>query len=390
MAGPSNAALVWGMAISQTISWGTLFTVFPLFVAPMEAELGWSRATLNGALTAGLLAAGLCAIPAGRWVDRHGGRWLMSIGGWIGALLLLGWAMVDSLWLFFALWIAIGAIHATALSEPAYAVIVANARDARRAIAGVTFITGFCSTIFLPLGSVLIESFGWRQALLALAALQIAPGIITAWVLRGTVGSLTTADATTTSLPLRAALRRRAFWALAVCFCAHTFMATGMSFHLIPLLQDRGLGQAALLLVVGLHGPCQVGSRAVLFTLGKGAGTRVIGSFAMALLPLSMLVLGLAGDALWPLLGFTVLWGVSNGLITIVRASGVAEILGQAGYGQISGAIATASMLPRTAAPLALALLWQWQGGYGQVPWLLAGLGVVALLAFVVAALDRG
>lgn len=386
---PSDIALTLGLAAAQTISWGTLFTLFPLFVAPMEAALGWSRTEINGALTAGLLAAGLAAIPAGRWVDRRGGRALMTLASLAGAALLLAWASVDRLWLFYLVWIAIGVAQAGALAEPAYAVVVANARDARRAITGMTFVTGFTGTIFLPLGGVLIEALGWRGALVVFAAMQILPGLVTAFLLRGTRPGLSGAAGEAASGPLRRALRRRAFWALALCFCVHAFLQTGIVFHLIPLLQERGLPPASVLLVVAMHGPCQVASRAVLFALGKRAGPLPVGLAATALLPLAMLVLAQAGAGLAPLLGFALLWGVANGMMLIIRATGVMEILGAEGYGQISGALATAIVLPRTAAPLAVALIWEGAGGYAPVPWLFAALGVVGVAAFAVAASDR-
>ena len=386
---PSDAALSFWLAVAQTISWGTLFTVFPLFVAPMEAELGWSRTEVNGALTAGLLAAGLAAIPAGRWVDRRGGRGLMTLASLAGAALLLAWAATDRLWLFYLVWVAIGVAQAGALAEPAYAVAVANARDARRAITGMTFITGFTGTVFLPLGGALIEALGWRGALAALAALQVAPGLITAVLLRGTRPGLTGAAAEAPGGPLRRTLRRRAFWALALCFCVHAFLQTGIVFHLIPLLQERGLPPASVLLVVAMHGPCQVASRAALFVLGKRAGPLPVGLAATALLPLAMLALGLAEDRLAALFGFALCWGVGNGMMLIIRATGVAEFLGAEGYGQIAGALATATVLPRTAAPLAVALIWEGAGGYAPVPWLFAALGVAGVAAFAVAASDR-
>ncbi len=40
---------------------------------------------------------------------------------------------------------------------------------------------------------------------------------------------------------------------------------------------------------------------------------------------------------------FAVVYGFGNGMITIVRGAGVAEILGLKGYGQISGAITLAT-----------------------------------------------
>lgn len=99
--------LVWTLAAAQLVSWGALYYSFSLFVVPMETELGWSRTTLNGALSCGLLATSLFAYPVGSWIDRHGGRWLMTLGTALGVLLLVAWSMVESVAAFYAIWIAI-------------------------------------------------------------------------------------------------------------------------------------------------------------------------------------------------------------------------------------------------------------------------------------------
>ena len=70
--------ILWMLSVGQLISWGLIYYTFPLFVVPMEQELGWSRNELFGALSAGLLVAGLCSIPVGAWIDRGHARLLMT------------------------------------------------------------------------------------------------------------------------------------------------------------------------------------------------------------------------------------------------------------------------------------------------------------------------
>lgn len=380
-----DARLIVAIAIGQLIGWGTLFSVFPLFLEPMEAELGWSRPEINAGLTLALLVSGLVAVPVGRLVDRHGGRWVMTIGAWIGAAMLALWALVESLALFWALWLGMGLAQAGALWGPAMAVVVAHARDPVRSIAGITFVTGLTTTVFVPLGALLIGTLGWRGALLALAALQCLPGLLALWLLPRN-GTHAAGDAPPPARPLREVLRGRAFWALALCFAAHAFLGMALGAHAIPLLRERGLPEASVLLLVALHGPLQVAARAVLFGLGKRVGMRNVGRMATVLLPVAMLALGLAPpDFAW-LLPYVLFWAVADGLLTIVRAAGTAEILGREGYGAITGALTAVTVLPRTAAPLAVALLWEGAGGYGPVPWILAAIGALAALGFAVAA----
>lgn len=382
-----DARLIWCIALGQMIGWGTLFSVFPLFLAPMEAELGWSRAEINAGLTLGLLVSGLAAVPVGQVVDRHGGRWMLTLGAWGGAVLLAAWAAVGSLAWFWVLWLGMGLAQAAALWGPAMAVVVAMAREPVRAIAGITFVTGFTGTVFVPLGALLIEELGWRGALLALAAMQVLPGLLTLWLLPAS-GPRRGAGAGS-GFRLRQAVRQRAFLGLAACFAAHAFIATGLAAHAIPLLRERGLPEASVLLVVALHGPFQVAARAVLYALGGRVTMRGVGRLATLLVPLGMLVLALAPAEVGWLVLYALAWAVADGLMTIVRSAGVTEILGRQGYGAITGALSMATVLPRTAAPVLLALLWEEAGGYGPAPWLLAGLGLLGAGAFAMAARAR-
>ena len=176
--------LFWGTAITQLVGWGCLFTPFQLMVAPMEAELGWSRVLISGAFTCGLLISGLVAVPAGRWQDRHGPRGMMTGGALLGAALLVWWSFVSHPIAFVAIWVLLGAAHATCLWGPAMAVVVAEARDVTRSITAITLITGFTGTIFIPLVEALIGLFGWRDALLVLAVIQTGSALLTGYMLR--------------------------------------------------------------------------------------------------------------------------------------------------------------------------------------------------------------
>src|SRR5215831_309577 len=95
------STILWMLSFGQLISWGLVYYTFPLFVGPMGEELGWSRNALFGALSAGLLVAGLCSIPVGAWIDRGHGRALMTGGSLLAAALLAVWSAVHTLPVFY-------------------------------------------------------------------------------------------------------------------------------------------------------------------------------------------------------------------------------------------------------------------------------------------------
>ncbi|MBM3536063.1 MAG: MFS transporter [Alphaproteobacteria bacterium] len=117
---------------------------------------------------------------------------------------------------------------------------------------------------------------------------------------------------------------------------------------------------------------------------------RNLGHVMTPVLPVALLLLlvapnfGFAGLALYAIVS-----GVTNGLIIIVRAVGLAEILGARGFGQISGAMMFIIQMPRTAAPLVFAALWQHFGGYDPVIWILIAATAVGAVAFWIAAAER-
>jgi MFS family permease len=386
--------LVLGLSVATTVSWGILFYAFALFLEPMRADLGWSKAALNGALSIGLLAAGLAAIPVGRAIDHGHARIIMSAGGLFGAALVLAWSQVGSYPVFLAIFVAIGIAQAATLYEPVFAVVTANVRDYKRAIIFISFVGGFASTIFLPLSHVLIETQGWRVALVVLAAIQfVLSGLVYALILRRTRGSLQdlppAPDSSDKRTHLQRAAKRPAFRALVVVFTGYGLMWAAITFHLIPLLTERGVALDQIVFAIAIFGPCQVAGRVILFVFGSGLSARTMGKFVV-LLPLvaAIMLATVASWGFWGLVAFAVVHGLGNGMITIVRGAGVAEILGTEGYGQVSGAITLANQLAKAAAPLGFALLWEWTG-YGPILVIWIVVMAIAAAAFWVAAADR-
>jgi hypothetical protein len=72
----------------------------------MQAATGWSRTFLNTGLSLGLLAWGIFALPVGMWIQRRGGRGLMtSVSGLGGAALIVMGAFPHPV-IYIAAWFA--------------------------------------------------------------------------------------------------------------------------------------------------------------------------------------------------------------------------------------------------------------------------------------------
>ena len=108
------------LSFTEVTSWGILYYAFSVFLTPMQDELGWSIAQMTGAYSAAILVSGLAAIPVGRWLDRHGPRLLMTAGSIAATLLVVAWSQVESLVLFYVVWIGIGVTLATGVGFAAF------------------------------------------------------------------------------------------------------------------------------------------------------------------------------------------------------------------------------------------------------------------------------
>jgi MFS family permease len=404
---------VGALGLTATVSYGILSYGFAVFIAPMGAELGWSKAEITGAFSLAQLIAGVAAIPVGRWVDRHGARALMTAGSALAAILLVAWSEVHSLAAFYALWAAMGLAMAAVLYEPAFAVVATWFAARRgRALTVLTFVGGFASVIFVPLATFLVERHGWRAALLWLAAVYATLTILPhALVLRrrpadiGLVPDGASPDGATRasgrtprgaaahalSVPAREAVRRRSFRWLAAAFALSALTTTAVSVHLVPLLLERGYGAAFAGAAMGVLGLMALPGRLVFTPLGsrwrRSAVTASI--FALGAIACMVLLLTRHPAAVW---AFVVLFGAGFGAITPARAALVAELYGPLHYGKIAGVLALLVSLARAVAPVGASLLYSLGGGvrhgYDVVMFALLALCVASGVA-VLAAGDR-
>lgn len=391
------STILWMLSIGQLVSWGLVYYTFPLFIGPMEQELGWSRSSMFGALSAGLLTAGLCSIPVGAWIDRGHGRLLMTGGSLLAAILLMVWSRVESLPVFYAMWIGLGACQAVILYEPAFAVITrVYGPRYKQAILLMTFLGGLASTFGIPFTQLLIEQVGWRPALEALAAINLGVAFLIHWLFVPgpreeavpiAAPPVAAEGSDKKKSPLAAAVRVPAFWGLVVAFAGYGLAFSAMSFHLIPLLESRDVPIAVVMAIIALIGPMQVVGRVLLMVGQRHITTIQLGAGIYFAFPISMAMLATGISDVYGLILFAIIYGVANGLVTILRGMAVPEFIGPEGYGVVSGALTMPTNIMRAAGPLLASLAWGAFGGYTPVLWGLAGIMLVAAAGFAAAAM---
>jgi len=383
-----------GLGIAQIVSWGTLYYAFPLIAGPMAAALGLTKVQVYGAASLGLASGGFAAFTIGRLIDAGHGRRVMAAGAAFGALMLLAWSQLAAPALLLPLFVGIGLAQAASLYEPAFAVTARRfgAAQAREGITQLTLWGGFASTVFIPVTQLLLTHLPWREALLALSAIQLLLAATLNWAVirpehdRARARAEPAAPAPSAA---RWALRQPRFWALLLAFTLYYGAFSALTLHLYPLLVERGLAPAAVVLVLGLIGPAQVLGRIVLW---KGAGAvpvRWIGLGTIGVLVAALLVLRFADASVPALVAFALIYGCANGVMTIVRGLAVPELLSRESYGTLNGMLATPAVIAKAVAPVAAAWIWSIGNNYALVVDVITGASLLVLASFAAATLLR-
>ena len=105
------------LCLTQITSWGVLYYAFPVLAGQISADTGWSVPMLAAAFSAGLVVSALLGIVVGRWLDRHGPRWLMTLGSVVAAVAVAGLAWAPTIGWFAAAWVVAGTAMSAVL-EP--------------------------------------------------------------------------------------------------------------------------------------------------------------------------------------------------------------------------------------------------------------------------------
>jgi predicted MFS family arabinose efflux permease len=309
----------------------------------------------------------------------------MTLGALLGIVSYGLLATVTNLTTLYLVWALIGVSHAAVLYEPAFAAITQwfpNPHQRSNALLLLTSFAGFASTIFVPLEAVLCTHFGWRTTVLILT------GILTAIVLplHATLPAISqpSSDPLENIPPSSPSQQRTLLSVLAVVLTLNSIATTGIGVHLIPYLQTVGFSLQEAASVTAFVGAAQVPGRLLFRPLEFVLAPQW--RFAFVLLAQALGLFGLLYPSHHTTLIFTViLWGASNGMVTLVRATIIADWFGREHYASIGGYVSSWSLIGRAAAPLMISLVYHQAHSYTPALLMLAGLLTVSCVLILYA-----
>lgn len=387
--GVSRLRTLCGLALTQMIGWGTTFYPIAIIGRAVEHDLGASRELVYAGLTVMLTVSALIAPRIGRRLDREGARFIMMAGSLLSGAGLAVVALAPDLVTYLLGWVLLGLMMPMALTLSAFTAITqVMGAGTRRAITLMTFFTGLASTIFWPLMQVLMPLLGWRLMLLVFAAAQFLICLpIHWWVLPSPAAhrhrlTMTNSLAEQPGI-LGPAKRFPALILAAAATSLHGIVGWGLALHFIEMFKSLGLAETVAVTIASLNGIMQVSARLADFVSGSRHSPLVIGVIAVTLQPLAFIAILAIGATPVTAFLFILGYGISAGLMTIVRVTLPLHLFGRAVYGTYAGRLTLPQNIVFGIAPVIFAAILD-QGGPVFALWtaLATSLGgVIAMLA---------
>lgn len=373
---------VAGLA-SFTSAPGQTYT-FAVFLDSFIEDLNISSTYVATLYLFGSLTAAGMIIIVGRSLDRFGPRVMLVtvtvlIGG--GALIL---SQVTTAWQLFIGIAVMRTMGQGALSLiPATMVSVWFVRKRAMALALMALGGATAAGVFPIYGSTLIDAYGWRTAWIAIAitswSLLIIPAFLFVRRSPESVGLLpdgvkTQAELeaarksgrnpeTSRSWTLHQAMRNRALWLLMFAGIAQSLIGTGVMFHQVQIMTDKGLSSAVAAGVFGVTAPALlVGQFISGYLAGKFAERHLI-AIGQGFILVSILLL-FTVSAAWQAYLYGAVLGLSMGFLMNNMQSVWPAYFGRQHLGSIRGITNFGMMAAAAIGPLPLAASFDLTGSY--------------------------
>jgi MFS family permease len=354
--------LVGALCVILFFTAGGGLYVFPVFIASLQHDFGWSMTEISGTAALFAISMGLSNPLVGRLFARFGARRMMLVAASLSVLTSLGYAGLRNLVMLYAIALVAGFAVAGTTILPAQALVTNWFQAFRGRAMGLTMLGIGLGGFLLPsFNELLIRLVGWRMAWVVAAGIVLGivipliavyvrtrPSDLGLHVDGGEPGQTDDpAEATAIGLSVKQAVATRTFWLLAGVFLLQLIGVGALNFHFVPFATQE-LGFPA---------------REVAFYYGSTVGFSILGRLAFGwladrfsparLLTLSFLLLA-AGPGTIELLFLTLglrdshlLWlfavpfGMGVGSNAVIMPILVGSCFGELHFSEIMGILMT-------------------------------------------------
>jgi len=380
-----NWSIVAAGALMTCVAIGVIFSL-AVFLEPMSASTGWSRAGISSALTLAFLSMGFAGFGWGALTDRYGPRLVVLAG-----TILLGLSTVlasrASTLLEFQLFFGVMmGVAAGSFFAPVIATTASWFEKHRSlAVSLVSAGMGVAPMTIAPLAAWLVTHYDWRPAQLIIgigAWVLLLPAV---WFIRPAPGMAVAGPADggvqTPEMPVGQALRSRAFIVLGATFFACCAAHAGPIFHTVSYAIGCGLPTFAAVTIYSMEGVAGLGGRLVFGVLADRLGAKkvlIAGLVIQAFAAASYLLVNQLGG----FYAVAIVFGLAYGGVMPLYAVLARDYFGPRILGTVLGAMTMLSSLGMALGPVLGGWLYD---RYGSYTWMYIGSMIVGLGAVAIA-----
>lgn len=329
---------------------GLLYS-FGVFLKPVSAEFGWTRAMTSGAYSVGLFIMGLFCILTGRLNDRFGPRIVATVCGFFLGLGYLLMSQINALWQLYLFWGLIAAIGLSGGYVPMTSTAARWFVERRGVMTGIAAAgVGAGIIIVPPAANWLILSYGWRSSFIVIGIIALVLVILAAQFLKrdpGKIGQLPYGENEVTQeniisearvFSLRKAIHTkqlRIVWIAYFLFggCLHSGMV-----HIVPYTTDLGISAMIAANILAVVGGLSIVGRVGIGAISDRVGRKPSLIMGFALLAAALFWVMIAKEV-WMLYLFAIIFGFSTGGLIALQPPVTAELFGLKAHGAILGTI---------------------------------------------------
>ena len=380
---------------------GSIYLGFTAAFEPIANEFGWSYTQVSLAASLRGLEVGLLVPIAGMLMDRWGPRRLVFGGVILSGLGLMLLSRINSLTMFYASFILISTGVSTATTTLLMTVVANWFRKKVGLAMGIAASGVSFGGLLIPFVTSIIDTFGWRQAMILMGLGMWAIPLPLSLLLRHKpeqYGYLPDGEdyrsvldgdhsrpetSKEINVGAKEALTNWTFWIIAIAFLCQVLPVSAVNTHIMPYLSSIGIARSTSSFIASALPLLTVIGRVGFGWFGDRVDKRRVAALALALTSLGVLILGYTATGRnWVIVLFIIVFGIGWGGAVPMLSGLLREYFGRERLGTIVGFAGSVMMVGViTGAPLAGWVFDQW-GDYQLAWFILAGVAGVATILF--------
>jgi MFS family permease len=329
---------------------GIIMNTMGVFIKPVAESLGFTRGGFTLYFTIAALAMMVMAPVMGKLLERYDIRLIMTICTTMMAASFALFSQCRTLTQFYVVAVFLGIGSAGSHIIPVSLMITNWFIDKRGLAMGIVFAaTGVGGLIFNPLANWIIINNSWQATYLtfgliigvfsiptAIFIVRAKPADMGLLPLGGDAALARQSQTEQAGLTATQALRSGAFWMLALIILLIAVANMGVLHHIVPYLTDMGFSSTTATALMSLHMAMLVFGKVLAGGLADRLG--LLKSYLLLMIGLMVSIALLYWSQLmWVAVVFSIMFGFSIAVRTVLPPLMTARVLGQKHFAVIYG-----------------------------------------------------